>query len=85
MSLDLIKESEVRALLGDVSAKTIARYRGKYWTEGAHYVKPVQRCLYVKPMIEDWIIHRDDPARHQNAVEAWYKQAQYPTKPKRGK
>ncbi len=68
---DLIKSSEVRALLGNISPRTLDRYRQKYWLNGIHYVQPVQRCMYVKPMILDWLTNRQEPLAHQRAIEAW--------------
>lgn len=72
MGLDLISASEVRDLLGGISPKTLQRYRDKYWIEGVHYLKPVQRCLYNRPLVHDWMInHSHDPMRHQQAIETW--------------
>ena len=68
---DLIKSSEVRSLLGDISKRTLDRYRAQHWHCGIHYVKPVQRCMYVKPMILDWMVNRQESSAHQNAMEAW--------------
>jgi hypothetical protein len=70
--LDLISGSDVRAMLGGISVKTLQRYRDKYWIDGVHFVKPVQRCLYNRPLIQDWMLnHVHDPAAHQRAIEAW--------------
>ncbi len=72
MALDLISGAEVRALLGGISLKTLQRYRDKHWIEGVHYLKPVQRCLYNRPLIQDWMLnHSHDPAAHQRTIEAW--------------
>lgn len=79
---DLIKSSEVRALL-DISKRTLDRYRAKYWHEGIHYVQPVQRCLYIKPMILDWMMNRKEPATHQRSMEAWLAANQAPKTRKR--
>jgi Putative excisionase (DUF1233) len=77
MELDLISGSEVRQLLGGISVKTLQRYRLKYWTEGVHYLKPVQLCRYNRPLIHDWILnHSHDPVRHQQAIEDWVKSQQ---------
>lgn len=80
---DLLKASEVRALLGNISPRTLDRYRAKYWHCGIHYVQPVQQCLYVKPMILDWLINRKEPAAHQRAMEAWLTANQVPKTRKR--
>jgi hypothetical protein len=74
---DLLSSSEVRALLGNISVKTLGRYREKYWTLGVHFVQPVQKIMYVKPMILDWILNgKHDPAVHQQAAEDWVRQNQ---------
>ena len=80
---DLIKSSEVRSLLGDISKRTLDRYRVKHWHCGIHYVQPVQRCMYVKPMILDWIMNRQEPSAHQRAMEAWLVANQVPKTRKR--
>jgi hypothetical protein len=71
---DFLSGSEVRKLLGDISTKTLDRWRLKYWTEGVHYVQPVHRVQYIKPMIIDWMLNgKADPAAHQLAMEEWVK------------
>jgi hypothetical protein len=70
-SEDLIPASEVKRLLGGVCDRTIRRYRSNYWHRGIHYTQPVQRVMYVRPMIVDWILHRQEPGQHQAAMEAW--------------
>ncbi len=80
---DLIKSSEVRALLGNISPRTLDRYRAKHWHCGIHYVQPIQRCMYVKPMILDWLINRKEPGTHQRAMEAWLAANQVPKTRKR--
>jgi hypothetical protein len=82
-STDLIPASEVRALLGGVSTKTLDRYRAKYWHCGIHYVQPVQRVMYIKPMILDWILNRQEPKAHQSAMEEWLASNQNPKRSKR--
>jgi hypothetical protein len=73
---DLMPASELRALLA-VSDKTLTRYRQKHWLEGIHYVQPIQRILYVRPMIMDWILnHKTNPMTHQDAMEAWVAKTQ---------
>jgi hypothetical protein len=83
MKDDLISGSEVRSLLGDISVKTLGRYRAKYWHCGIHYVQPVQRCLYIKPMILDWMLNQKEPSAHQRAMEAWLAANQTPKTRKR--
>ena len=80
---DLIKSSEVRSLLGGISKRTLDRYRSKYWHKGIHYFQPVQGCMYVKPMILDWMMNRQEPSAHQNAMEAWLVANQVPKARKR--
>jgi hypothetical protein len=80
---DLMKSSEVRALLGDISPRTLDRYRARYWHCGIHYVQAVQRITYVKPMILDWLINRKEPEAHQRAMEAWLVANQVPKTRKR--
>jgi hypothetical protein len=71
-SSDLISSAEVRALLGNISVKTLGRYRLKYWMVGVHFVQPVQKVMYVKPMILDWILNgRIDPEAHNQAIQMW--------------
>jgi Putative excisionase (DUF1233) len=73
---DLMGAAELRQLLG-VTDRTLTRYRLKHWEEGIHYVAPVQRVLYVRPMITDWILHhKNNPGAHQDAKEQWLTQTQ---------
>jgi hypothetical protein len=68
---DFMSASEVRELLG-VCDRTLARYRLERWVEGIHFTAPVQRVLYIRPLILDWILnHKTDPMAHQAAMEAW--------------
>jgi hypothetical protein len=68
---DLMGAAELRSLLG-VSERTIRRYRQAHWVKGIHYVQPIQRVLYVKPMILDWLINGKTPCLdHQDAMEDW--------------
>lgn len=80
---DLISGADVRALLGSISTRTLDRYRAKHWHCGIHFVQPVQRILYVKPMILDWLINRKEPMAHQRAMEAWLAANQIPKSRKR--
>jgi Putative excisionase (DUF1233) len=73
---DLMGAAELRQLLG-VTDRTLTRYRLKHWAEGIHYVAPVQRVLYVRPMILNWILnHKTNPLAHQDAMEQWLTQTQ---------
>ncbi len=74
---DFLSAREVRALLGNISEKTLARYREKHWHCGIHYVQPVHQVLYIKPMIIDWILNgKVNPMAHQRAMEAWLAKTQ---------
>jgi hypothetical protein len=65
-----------------ISVRTLARYRSDYWYLGIHYVQPVQKILYNKELIEDWLVNRHDYAAHLRAIEAY--QATLPSnQPKR--
>jgi hypothetical protein len=81
--LELMTGAEVRALLGGISGRTLARYRLNHWTEGIHYVRRVREYLYVRPMVENWLINQHDPRRHNEAMEAWLRQVEGPPKRKR--
>jgi hypothetical protein len=73
---DLMGAAELRDLL-NVSTKTLTRYRQKHWHEGIHYVKPIQRILYIRPMILDWILnHKTNPLAHQDAMTTWVARTQ---------
>jgi hypothetical protein len=74
---DLMTASEMRDLL-NVTDRTLTRYRLKHWVEGVHFVAPVQRVMYVRPMIMDWILNRKtNPIAHQDAMEAWVRTHQH--------
>jgi hypothetical protein len=80
---DLMGGAEVKAIL-KISDTTLKRYRLKRWIAGVHFVQPVQRTLYIRPMIEDWILnHKTDPEAHQRAIEAWVAKHQNPPDRKR--
>jgi hypothetical protein len=79
-STDLISGAEVRRLLGDISEKTLSRYR-VHWHEGFHYVQPVHRIQYVKPMIVHWMLNRkSNPKAHDAEIKAWLTAKEKPTK-----
>ena len=65
-----INKQEVCKLL-DISDRSLVRYREKYWLLGAHYVKPVQKILYNRELIEDWLVNRHNPVAHQRAIDAY--------------
>ncbi|GAB4469425.1 MAG: hypothetical protein OHK0037_27640 [Elainellaceae cyanobacterium] len=65
-----VDKYEILALL-KISDRTLKRYRAMRWTEGIHYVKPVQRILYNRPLIEDWLVNSDDPQAHDRAIAAF--------------
>jgi hypothetical protein len=73
---DFMSASEVRELL-KVTDRTLSRYRLKHWVEGIHFTAPVQRILYIRPMILDWLVnHKTNPMAHQAAKEAWVAKTQ---------
>jgi hypothetical protein len=80
---DFLSGSEVRKLCGDISIKSLDRWRLKHWTEGVHYVQPGHKVIYIKPMIVDWMINgKVNPMAHQRAKEAWLAQNQHQTQPR---
>ncbi len=73
---DFMSAAELRSLL-NVSDRTLRRYRLKHWVKGVHFVAPVQRVLYIRPMILDWIVKvPEDPIGHQDQMEAWVAKTQ---------
>jgi hypothetical protein len=69
---DLMTAAEVKALFQIKADRTLYRYRKKHWVKNIHWIAPVQRILYVRPMIMDWVFnHKDNPLGHQDAMEAW--------------
>jgi nitric oxide reductase activation protein len=67
-----------------VTERSLARYRDLYWYQGIHYVKPVQKILYNKTLLVDWMINRHDWMAHQRAIEIF--QASLPSnQPKKRK
>jgi hypothetical protein len=65
-----VSKHEIKQLLG-VCDRTLERYRKNHWHEGIHYVKPVQKILYNRPLIEDWMVNRHDWRAHDRAIEAF--------------
>jgi hypothetical protein len=51
--------------------RTLARYRDTEWHLGIHYFKPVQKILYNRELIEDWLVNRRDYPAHLRAMEAY--------------
>jgi hypothetical protein len=71
-STDLISGAEAQRLLGGICKRSLKRYRDKYWFEGCHYVQPVHRVLYIRPMIVHWMVNRkNNPKAHEEAIKAW--------------
>lgn len=64
-----------------VTDRTLSRYRAYHWHLGIHFVQPVQKILYNKELIEDWMVNRHDWATHLRAIEAY--QATLPSNQKR--
>ncbi|MBW4662101.1 MAG: helix-turn-helix domain-containing protein [Drouetiella hepatica Uher 2000/2452] len=64
-----------------VGERTLARYREKHWYLGIHYVQPVQKILYNRELILDWMVNRHDYIAHLRAIEAY--QATLPSNQKR--
>jgi len=75
-----IGKIEACALL-QVTERTLSRYRSSYWYLGTHFVQPVQKILYNRELIEDWMVNRHDWAAHMKAIEAY--QATIPSNQKR--
>jgi hypothetical protein len=65
-----IGKHDVCALL-QVTERTLARYRADHWYQGVHFVKPVQKILYNRELIEDWMVNRHDYSAHLRAIEAY--------------
>jgi hypothetical protein len=77
-----ISKQEVFNLL-HVRERTLARYRELYWHLGIHYVQPVQKILYNRELIEDWMVNRHDLPAHQRAIDAYL--ASLPSNQKRAR
>jgi hypothetical protein len=75
-----IGKIETCALL-QVTDRTLSRYRADHWYLGIHFVQPVQKILYNKELIEDWMVNRHDWSTHMRAIEAY--QATLPSNQKR--
>jgi len=75
-----IGKQEVCDLL-QVTERTLSRYRANHWFLGIHFVKPVQKILYNKELIQDWMVNCDDYSAHLRAIEAY--QATIPSNQKR--
>jgi Helix-turn-helix domain len=70
MTYTFISKKEACDLL-KISERTLARYRSDHWYLGIHYVKPVQKILYNKELIEDWLVNKHDWGTHMRAIEAY--------------
>ena len=75
-----IDKYEVCKLLR-VGERTLARYREQHWYLGIHFVQPVQKILYNKELIEDWMVNKHEYSVHLRAIEAY--QASLPSNQKR--
>lgn len=83
-STDLISGAEVRLLLGNISEKTLSRYRAAHWYEGFHYAQPVHRIQYIKPMIVHWILNwKTNPTAHERMIQEWLTAKDNPGKKRR--
>lgn len=65
-----ITKKEACELL-QIGERTLARYRADHWYLGIHYVKPVQKILYNKELLQDWMINRHDWGAHLRAIEVY--------------
>ncbi len=74
-----IDKHEVCKLL-KVGERTIACYRQEQWYLGIHYLKPVQKILYNKELIEDWMVNKHEWSVHMRAINAY--QASLPSNQK---
>ena len=77
-----IGKKEIKEFL-QISERTLARYRADYWYIGIHYTKPVQKVLYNRELVEDWMVNRHDWGTHTRAIELY--QASLPSNQKRRK
>ena len=77
-----VAKADVMALL-QISERTLARYRSDHWYIGIHYSKPVQKILYNRELLEDWMINRHEWGAHLRAIEFF--QASLPSNQKRRK
>ena len=77
-----VTKTDVMALL-QISERTLARYRSDHWYIGIHYSKPVQKILYNRELLEDWMINRHEWGAHLRAIEFF--QASLPSNQKRRK
>jgi hypothetical protein len=75
-----ISKLEACALL-HVTERTLSRYRATHWYLGIHFVQPVQKILYNRELIEDWMVNRQDYPAHLRAIESY--QATLPSNQKR--
>jgi hypothetical protein len=75
-----ISKQDACALL-QVTERTLSRYRANHWYRGIHFVQPVQKILYNRELIEDWMVNRHDYPTHLRAIEAY--QATLPSNQKR--
>jgi hypothetical protein len=83
MTTTWITKQEACALL-KVSGRTLARYRDETLMDGIHFSRiSVQKILYNKELLLDWIPNRHDWATHLRAIEIY--RASLPSNQKRRK
>jgi hypothetical protein len=54
-----------------VTERTLARYRDDQLMIGIHFIKPVQKILYNKELLEDWMVNRHEWGVHLRAIEIY--------------
>ena len=58
-----------------VHPKTLSDWRREHLKKGIHYTTtPRGEARYIRIMLEDWFINRENPAAHQRAIEVWNQQ-----------
>lgn len=69
----LVDKWEAGRMLG-LSPETLKKYRIRgYLIEGIHFYQWNQRLIrYNITLLKDWAVHRNDPAAHNRAIEAFF-------------
>jgi predicted DNA-binding transcriptional regulator YafY len=75
-----ISRPEAMASL-QISRRTLSRYCAELWYLGIHYCKHVQKILYNRELLEDWMVNRHEWGVHLRAIELY--QASLPSNQKR--
>lgn len=71
---EIIIDKYKAASLLECHPNTLKTYRQE-WIEGVHYFGAGKgKITYNKPLIMDWLMNRNDPASHQQAIAAWNSQ-----------